>query len=69
MKFVCNKCGRKMDGNSSDTCSKCLQRQKDRIEDVKSLLKLMSYADRLEAFEGYCKHCGGLSPCCCWNDE
>lgn len=39
-----------------------------RAEAVNSLVK-MSEKQRLEVVRHFCPHCGGFSPCQCWNGE
>lgn len=40
------------------------------FDDTKELLKKLTYDERMDLFEDYCKYCGDPNPSCqCWNDE
>ena len=37
--------------------------------DAVNLLVKMSEEQRLAVLHYFCQHCGGFTPCQCWNDE
>lgn len=43
------------------------------VDAVKDAMPSLTADERLEVMEdireGWCRHCGGEAPCCCWNDE